>query len=56
MGFSPYLGIGRARGGGGGCGLPKDWYTTGLYHFSPWAAQKAEFPKVIFFDIVMTSK
>ena len=26
-------------GGGGGC-LPRDWYTTCLYSFPPWAAQR----------------
>ena len=34
--------------GGGGGGLPRDWYTTCLGSFSPWAAQKSKFSKLIF--------
>ena len=30
------------------------WYTTCLCSFSPWAAEKLGFPKLIFFDIVTT--
>ena len=29
-------------------GLPKDWSTTCLCSFSPWAAQKSKFSKLIF--------
>ena len=32
---------------GGGC-LQMDWYTTCLCSFSPWAAQKSKFSKLIF--------
>ena len=35
-----------AHGGGGG--LPRDWYTTCLCGFSPLAAQKSKFSKIIF--------
>ena len=40
-------------GGGGGLfaiagGLTRDWYTTCLCSFSPWAAQKSNFLKLIF--------
>ena len=42
--FSPYL---RIRSGWGG-GLPRDWYTTCLCSFSPWAAQKSKFLKLVF--------
>ena len=37
------------RGGGGGHrgGLPRDWYTTCLCSFSPWAAQQSNFSKLI---------
>ena len=42
---STYLGIGRPGGRGG---LPRHWYTTCLCSFSPWAAQKSKFPKLIF--------
>ena len=45
--FSPYLGI-RSGGGGGGGGLPRDWYTTCSCSFSPWAAQKSKFLKLVF--------
>ena len=38
----------------GGGGLPRDGYTTCLCSFSPWAAQKSKFSKLIFFDIVTT--
>ena len=31
---------------GGGC-LPRDWYTTCLCSFSPWAAQKSNLSKLI---------
>ena len=34
--------------GGGGGGLPRDWYTTCLRSFSPWAAQKSKFSKLVF--------
>ena len=40
------------RGGGGG--LPRDWYTTCSYIFSPRAAQKIEVFETCFFDIVTT--
>ena len=43
--FSPYLGI---RSGGGGGGLPRDWYTTCFCSFSPSAAQKSKFSKLVF--------
>ena len=33
---------------GGGGGLPRDWYTTCLCSFSPWAAQKSKFWKLVF--------
>ena len=42
--FLLYLGIG-CRGGGV---LPRDWYTTYFCSFSPWAAQKLKFAKLIF--------
>ena len=45
--FSPYLGI-RSAGRGGG-GVPRDWYTTCSCSFSPWAAQKSKFLKLVFF-------
>ena len=51
--FHPIWVLG-AKGGGGG--LPRDWYTTCSCSFSPWAAQKSKFPKLIFFDIVTTQK
>ena len=41
---------------GGGGGLPTEWYTTCLHNFSPSAAQKPKFSKLIFFDIVTTHK
>ena len=34
--------------GGGGGGLPRDWYTTCLCSFSLWTAQKSKFSKLIF--------
>ena len=34
--------------GGGGGGLPRNWYTTCSCSFEPWAAQKSKFPKLIF--------
>ena len=37
----------QVRGGGGG-GLPRDWYTTCLCTFSLWAAQKSKFSKLVF--------
>ena len=37
----------QVRGGGGG-GLPRDWYTTCLCSFSPRAAQKSKFSKLVF--------
>ena len=37
-----------------GGGLPRDWYTTSLYSFSLWTAQKSKFSKLGFFDIVTT--
>ena len=40
--------------GGGGGVLPRDWYTTCLCSLSPWAAQKSNFSKLLFFDIVTT--
>ena len=36
----------RVRGGGGG--LLGDWYTTCSCSFSPWAAQKSKFLKLVF--------
>ena len=36
----------QVRGGGGG--LPRDWYTTCLCSFSPRAAQKSKFSKLVF--------
>ena len=33
---------------GGGGGLPRDGYTTCLCSFSPRAAQKSKFPKLVF--------
>ena len=50
--FFTVLGIGCAGGGGGG--LPRDWYTTCRCRFSPRAAQKSKFPKTFFFDTVIT--
>ena len=47
--FSPYLGI--RSGGGGGGGLPRDWYTTCSCSFSPWAAQKTKFSKLVFLTL-----
>ena len=35
-------------GAGGEGGLPRDWYTTCLCSFSPQAAQKSKFAKLIF--------
>ena len=32
----------------GGGGLPRDWYTTCLCSFSPWAPQKSKFLKLVF--------
>ena len=32
----------------GGGGLPRDGYTTCLCSFSPWAAQKSKFLKLVF--------
>ena len=37
-----------------GGGVPRDWYTTCCCNFSPWAAQKSKFAKLIPFDIVTT--
>ena len=34
--------------GGGGGGLPRDWYTTCLCSFSLWAAQKSKFSELVF--------
>ena len=34
--------------GGGGGGLPRDWYTTCLCSFSPRTAQKSKFSKLVF--------
>ena len=31
--------------------FPRDWYTTCLCSFSPWAAQKSKFPTLFFFLI-----
>ena len=33
---------------GGGGVLPRDWYTTCSCSFSPWAAQKWKFLKLVF--------
>ena len=33
---------------GGGGGLARDWYTTCLCGFSPWATQKSKFSKLTF--------
>ena len=54
--FWPYLRVFHLLWvlGGGGGGLPRDWYTTWLRSFSPWAAQKSKFSKLIFFDTVIT--
>ena len=41
-------GVRGGGGGGGGGGLPRDVYTTCLCSFSPWAAQKSKFSKVMF--------
>ena len=52
--FRPYLRVVHPiwvlgpGGGGGGGGVPRDWYTTCLCSFSPWAAQKLKFSKVVF--------
>ena len=35
----------EVRGGGG---FPRDWYTTCLCSFAPWAAQKLKFSKLVF--------
>ena len=48
---SRYFGIGC---GVEGVGVPRDWYTTCLCSFSPWAAQKFWFLKLTFFDMVTT--
>ena len=40
--------FGYQVGGGGGGGLPRDWYTTCSCSFSPWAAQKSKFSKLLF--------
>ena len=40
------------RGGGGAS--KRDWCTTRLCTFSTYIAQKLKFPKLIFFDIVIT--
>ena len=40
--------------GGGGGGLPRDWYTTCLCNLSPWAAQKSKFSKLNLFDSMIT--
>ena len=36
-----------------GAGVPRDWYTTCFCSFSPWAAQKWKFCKLIIFDTVI---
>ena len=41
-----------AQGVGGG--LPRDGYATCLCSFSPWAAQKLTFSKLVFFDVLIT--
>ena len=52
MCFSPYLGLGCGERGGGG--PPKRLVHNLLMQFSPWAAQKLKFPRLIFFDTVTT--
>ena len=49
MCFSPYLDIGRARGGGG---LPRDWYL--LKQFFTFGSSKMEAFRNFLFDIVIT--
>ena len=49
--FSPYLGI---RFGGGGGGLPRDWYTTCFMQFFTLGSSKIEVFETCFFDIVTT--
>ena len=49
--FSPYLGVGRARGGGG---LPRDWYTTCFMQFFTPGSSKIEVFKTYFFGIMTT--
>ena len=39
--------------GGGGGGLPRNWYTTCLCSFSPWNSSKMEVFKTCFFDIIL---
>ena len=48
MCFSPYLGVFFAGGGG----FPRGWGTTCLCNFPASAAQKWNFPKLIFFYIL----
>ena len=43
--------FGIRSGGGGGGGLPWDWYTTCLCRFSPRAAQKSKFLKLVFLTL-----
>ena len=49
--FMPYLRVFYpiwVLGPGGGGGLPRDWYTTCQCSFSPRAAQKSKFSKLVF--------
>ena len=51
--FSPYLGIGRLGGGGGGLS-PNGLAHKLLMQFFTLGSSKSKFPKLVFFDIVTT--